>query len=111
MLNEEMGGRATPQPPDVASARVVVAGASYLAFVALAMLAIFFYLEAGSPSAFHQPTERAFPKPALQTSPEEDRVKIEFEQRTSLSGYGWVDRSEDLARIPVDEAMRLIAAK
>ena len=29
----------------------------------------------------------------------------------TLSGYGWVDRSKGIARIPIDEAMRIIAAR
>ena len=29
----------------------------------------------------------------------------------ALSGYDWVDRSKGLARIPIDDAMRIIAAR
>jgi hypothetical protein len=109
--NEEMGGRAIPQPPDVATGSVIIAVSGYLGMVAAAMIAIFFYLKAGSPGAFKQPTQRDFPSPALQTSPQEDLARVEFEQRMTLSGYDWVDRSKGLARIPIDEAMRLISGK
>ena len=111
MPNEEMGSRSIPQPPDVATGTVLITVAGYLAFVLLAMAGVFFYLKAGSPSALKQPTEKVFPNPRLQTSPEEDLARIEFEQRTALSGYAWVDRSKGLARIPIEEAMRIIAAR
>ena len=111
MPNEEMGSRSIPQPPGVATSTVLITVAGYLAFVLLAMAGVFFYLKAGSPSALNQPTEKVFPNPRLQTSPEEDLARVEFEQRTGLSGYAWIDRSKGLARIPIDEAMRIIAAK
>lgn len=111
MPNEEMGGRAIPQPPDVATGTVILSVAGFLSLVAVAMIALFFYLKVGAPTALKQPTQHDFPKPALQTSPKEDLARVEFEQRTGMSGYGWIDRSKGLARIPVEEAMRIIAAK
>ena len=111
MPNEEMGSRAVPQPPEVATGSVIIAVSAYLGMVAVAMIAIFFYLKAGSPGVFKHPTRSDFPSPALQTSPQEDLARVEFDQRMTLSGYDWVDRSKGLARIPIDEAMRLIAGK
>ena len=111
MPNEEMGGRAMPQPPDVATGIVMIAVAGFLAFVALAMTGLFFYLRTGAPGALRQATERPFPEPALQKKPRDDLKRFEFEQRMSLSGYSWVDRSKGIARIPIDEAMRIITAR
>ncbi|HKO69331.1 MAG TPA: hypothetical protein VJV58_00210 [Bradyrhizobium sp.] len=111
MPNEEMGSRAIPQPPDVATGTVILSVAGFLSLVAVAMIALFFYLKVGAPTALRQPTQHDFPKPALQTSPKEDLARVEFEQRTGLSGYAWIDRSKGLARIPIDEAMRIVAAK
>ena len=111
MPNEEMGSRAIPQPPDVATNTVIISVAVFLGLVAVAMVGLFFYLKTGAPAAFKQPTEHDFPKPALQTNPKEDFARIEFEQRMALSGYAWVDRSKGLARIPIDEAMRIVAAR
>lgn len=111
MPNEEMGSRAIPQPPDVATGTVIISVAGFLSLVAVAMIGLFFYLKAGAPAAFKQPTQQDFPKPALQTRPKEDLARIEFEQRMALSGYDWVDRSKGLARIPIDDAMRIIAAR
>ena len=111
MPNEEMGARTIPQPPDVATGVVITAVAGFLAFVALAMTGLFFYLRTGAPGAFRQATEHPFPEPALQKKPRDDLKRFEFEQRMSLSGYGWVDRSKGIARIPIEEAMRIITAR
>ena len=66
MPNEEMGSRTMPQPPDVATGIVMMAVAGFLAFVALTMTGLFFYLRTGAPGAFRQATEHPFPEPALQ---------------------------------------------
>jgi hypothetical protein len=111
MPNEEMGSRAVPQPPDVATRIVLTAVAGFLAFVAITMVVLFLYLRAGAPDAFQQAVENHFPEPTLQKKPQNDLKRFEFEQRMALSGYGWVDRSKGLAQIPINEAMRIIAAR
>jgi hypothetical protein len=111
MPNDEMGSRIMPQPPDVSTGIVIIAVAGFLIFVAITMVVLFFYLRAGAPDALRQTVEDQFPKPALQKNPQDDLKRFELEQRTALSGYGWVDRSKGLARIPIDEAMRIIAAR
>ena len=100
-----------PQPPDVATGIVITAVVGFLAFVALAMTGLFFYLRSGAPGAFRQATEHPFPEPTLQKKPQDDLKRFELEQRMALSGYGWVDRSKGIARIPIEEAMRIIAAR
>ena len=75
------------------------------------MTGLFFYLRTGAPGAFRQATEHPFPEPALQKKPQDDLKRFELEQRMSLSGYGWVDRSKGIARIPIEEAMRIITAR
>lgn len=111
MPNEEMGARTVPQPPDVATSIVVIAVAGFLAFVALMMTGLFLYLRAGAPGALRQASEHRFPAPALQKKPQDDLKRFELEQRMALSGYGWVDRSKGIARIPIEEAMRIVTAR
>jgi hypothetical protein len=111
MPNEEMGSRAVPQPPDVAAKIVLIAAAGFLAFVAITMVVLFFYLRAGAPDAFRQAVENHFPEPTLQKKPQDDLKRFEFEQRMAISGYGWVDRSKGLVQIPINEAMRIVAAR
>jgi hypothetical protein len=49
--------------------------------------------------------------PVLQPAPQPDRAGYLEEKRRVLAGYGWVDRQAGIARIPLDEAMKLMAAR
>jgi len=49
--------------------------------------------------------------PLLQPAPQPDRVGYLEEKRRTLDSYGWVDREAGIARIPLDEAMKLMAAR
>lgn len=111
MPNETMGSRRLPQPPGVATGIVVIAVAGFIGFVALSMAGLFFYLISSAPDAFRAAVEHHFPEPTLQKNPQDDLKRFEREQRATLSGYGWVDRSKGLVRIPIEEAMRIIAAR
>ena len=111
MPNEEMGHRALPQPPDVDSRVVFTVTMGFLIFVALSMTGLFFYLRADAPGALNTPSERQFPQPALQKAPQSDLRQFEAEQRAALSGYAWVDRNKGIARIPIEDAMRIIAER
>ena len=111
MPNDEMGARTVPQPPDVATGVVIMAVVGFLAFVGLTMTGLFFYLRIGAPGALRQASEHHFPEPALQKKPQDDLKRFELEQRMALSGYGWVDRAKGIARIPIEEAMRIVAAR
>ena len=111
MPSDEMDARTVPQPPDVATGVVIMAVAGFLVFVGLTMTGLFFYLRAGAPGALRQASEHRFPAPALQKSPQNDLKRFELEQRMALSGYGWVDRPKGIARIPIEEAMRIVIAR
>ncbi|WP_426435561.1 hypothetical protein [Bradyrhizobium genosp. P] len=106
-----MGGRVVPQPPDVATRIVIITVTGFLGFVALTLIGLFFFLKAGAPTALRKAVERPFPEPTLQTAPQDDLKQFEREQRAALSRYRWVDRSKDLVQIPIDEAMRIVAAR
>jgi hypothetical protein len=111
MPTEEMRSRAEPQSPDVSAAAVLIAVGGFLGFVAVTMTGLFFYLRIEAPHALRQAAERPFPSPALQTNPQGDLKQFELAQRMALSGYGWVDRSTGIVRIPIEEAMRIVAAR
>jgi hypothetical protein len=111
MPNEEMGHRALPQPPDVDSRVVFAVTIGFLVFVAISMTGLFFYLRADAPDALNTPSERQFPEPALQKAPQNDLKNFEAEQRAALSGYAWIDRSHGIARVPIEDAMQIIAAR
>ena len=50
------------------------------------------------------------PNPQLQVQPRDDLGKYTAEEQRLLQSYGWVDKDSGIARIPIDEAMRILAA-
>jgi hypothetical protein len=51
------------------------------------------------------------PAPALQSDPHADLMAFETEKQARLTSYGWVDRAKGIIHIPIDEAMRQVAAR
>ena len=111
MPTEEMGSRALPQPPDIDNRAVIAIVGGFLLFVGAAVAGLLLFLSSQAPGAFSPRVERRFPLPELQTSPEVDLARLEAMQHAQLSNYAWVDPKHDIARIPIGEAMRLIAAR
>jgi hypothetical protein len=52
---------------------------------------------------------RAIPGPRLQVNDEADLAELRAEEAKKLQGYQWVDRKAGVVRIPVEQAMRLLA--
>lgn len=52
-------------------------------------------------------TNQLPPEPRLQIIPEEDLARLRTEERRYLETYGWVIRTAEIVRIPVDRAMEL----
>ena len=111
MPNDDMGDRRLPQPAGVANGIVIAAVAGFLGFVSLSTIGLFFYLKSAVPDAFKATVENSFPEPALQKNPQADRQNFEREERAKLSGYGWIDQSKGLVRIPIEHAMQIVAAR
>jgi hypothetical protein len=51
--------------------------------------------------------QRLPPEPRLQTNPREDLLTLRQAEEQRLQSYGWVDKDAGIARIPIEEAMRL----
>lgn len=51
------------------------------------------------------------PGPHLQTQPFKDIYMLRRNEQEKLTGYGWVDKGTGTARIPIDEAMRLVVER
>jgi len=51
--------------------------------------------------------DRLPPEPRLQTNPKQDLADLRAAEVTVLNGYSWVDRNNQVVRIPVADAMRL----
>jgi hypothetical protein len=54
---------------------------------------------------------RTAPGPVLQDNPTPDLGVFRAEEDEVLSTYGWVDKGRGAVRIPIDEAMRLVAER
>ena len=50
---------------------------------------------------------RVPPEPRLQTDPRRDLLDLRTEEDRVLTTYGWVNQSDGVVRIPIDEAMKL----
>jgi len=90
----------------VRRAALAIAGA-----IAFAVLAAWLLLRHLGPATNTGPPGAAVPPPRLQTAPVPDRVGYFAEKERMLKEYGWVDRRNGIARIPLDEALRLQAAR
>lgn len=51
------------------------------------------------------------PEPRLQVTPHPDLDKFMAEQQASVSSYAWVDPAQGVARIPVDQAIEILAKR
>lgn len=49
--------------------------------------------------------------PVLQSDPHGDLQAYRVEKDRLLHGYGWADRSAGIARIPIEEAMKIVAGR
>jgi hypothetical protein len=51
------------------------------------------------------------PSPVLQLDPQSDLQKFRAQEEARLNSYGWVDRAKGIVHIPIDEAMKEVAAR
>lgn len=58
-----------------------------------------------------QPYTAHVPGPALQSAPQIDLQAYRAEKQAWLHGTAWVDGERRVARIPIDDAMALLAAR
>lgn len=57
------------------------------------------------------PEPRLQGAPGHQISPQEELLQTRAEAEATLGSYGWVDERTGIARIPIDEAMKLLAKR
>ena len=51
------------------------------------------------------------PEPRLQTHPQQDLRRLRAQEDAILEGYGWVDKGSGVARIPIEEAMKIVVQR
>jgi|SRR5690348_7277 hypothetical protein len=54
-----------------------------------------------------QQENRLPPEPRLQTNPRQDLSDLRSQEDQLLNSYGWVDKNGGVARIPIEQAMKL----
>ena len=83
--------------------------------ILFAGLAAWFLLRELGPAAnsppLAQPASSFSPEPRLQPAPQPERAAYFAEKARRTGSYGWVDREAGIARIPLEQAMRLLAAR
>lgn len=89
--------------------------------IALVLLGIFVFLVVAPlvmivayPSSVSDVSRRVRvepPKPQLEINPPQDLANFDLEQRKRRDTYYWIDKDKGIVHIPVEQAMRALAAK
>lgn len=99
---------------DVAPRPVLAVAAAILLTLALAAGAVWLLLRGWQMPAGAGPDSPEAPRttlPRLQAAPQDEKAAYFAEKDRLLHGYGWVDRQAGTARIPIEVAMDLLAAR
>ena len=55
--------------------------------------------------------DRLPPSPRFQENPQEELQELRAKQKALLEGYGWVNKEAGVARIPIDDAMKMVVER
>jgi len=55
--------------------------------------------------------DRRPPLPRLQDNPQQELQQLREKQKALLDGYGWVHKEAGVARIPIEEAIKLVVER
>ena len=59
----------------------------------------------------HEEIKQLFPEPRLEDDERTEINDFRYQQDETLASYGWVDQNAGVVRIPIDQAMKLIAQR
>lgn len=100
-----------PEPTGLDTRRIGWAAFGIVGGIAFAVAGAALLLHFSGP-ANNSPTQPvAVPAPRLQTAPVPERAAYFAEKERRLNSYGWIDAKAGIAHIPIEEAMRLQAAR
>jgi hypothetical protein len=114
-MSEHAADRVLPptrhEPKDI-GLRFILGLFALIGGTLLLMLALAFVIFPGAVKdlRFTQPFPD-FPSPRLQSSPRADMQAFHAEEMARLNSAGWVDRDAHTVHIPIDQAMRAVAAE
>jgi hypothetical protein len=103
-------GGGIPEPSGVETSRVVLAvgGAFMLLVIGIGGLGSWYWYEVPVQTV---PPPVSFPQPRVQADEPAELRRLLGKQRQELTAYGWTDQQHTLLQIPIERAMKLIAAK
>jgi hypothetical protein len=107
--NETRNDEIAVEHGDVPLSLAGALAAGFAAVLVLSIVAIAFIY----PGSRHGPSDAprlVTAKPRLEIDPAADLSAFRARQQGELAGYGWVDRARGVVRIPIDQAMRDVAA-
>jgi hypothetical protein len=55
--------------------------------------------------------DRLPPSPRFQENPQQELQDLLAKQKALLEGYGWINKDEGVARIPIDDAMKMVVER
>jgi hypothetical protein len=55
--------------------------------------------------------DRLPPSPRFQNNPQQELQDLIAKQKTQLEGYGWISKDEGIARIPIEDAMKMVVER
>ena len=55
--------------------------------------------------------DRLPPSPRFQENPQQELQDLRAKQRGLLEGYGWVSKEAGIARIPIEDAMKMVVER
>lgn len=113
-MAERHAPAAQHEPNAVDARRVCMAAGALVGVIALCIAASLLLAHAYARVYGRAPARAAQALPAtrgvpLQPDPAADLARFRAEKEALLQGYAWVDRSHGIVRIPVEDAMRIIA--
>jgi hypothetical protein len=98
------------EPGGVHTSYVLTAATGCFALMVGAVGILYLIYHAAVPHPQPEPP-RLFPAPRLEADPAAELHQLLAKQRAEMSGYRWANRAHTLVAIPIDEAMKLIAAR
>jgi hypothetical protein len=96
---------------DVSPALVAAIAAGFALFLTATPFVIQLSFRHSSPDQATGPRGAMPPAPRLEADPVADGAAYRSREAAQLAGYGWVDRPAGIVRMPIDEAMRILAER
>ena len=95
---------------DMSVAVIAIVAVGVLAYVCLAPFVLTRIYQPALSDVSRQ-LDIAPPGPRLQLDPPSDLAKFRAREQTQLDSYGWIDRDNGIAHIPIAQAMKDVARR